>query len=73
MSRTLLQGVTSRIELEYLVGRASVIECLSEVNEIKLFTKWQIKEAFVADGLQVERKPRVLRTRGIHMGTLPQA
>jgi SAM-dependent methyltransferase len=69
MGRTTLRGSVSRIEFEYLVGRASGIERLSEVHDLTLFTQQQMEAAFSASGLRVERKPEALRTRGIYVGT----
>ena len=71
VSRTVLIGANSRIEFEYLVGRASGIERLSEVHILSLFTQQQMEAAFSAAGFRVERKPRALLTRGIYVGTLP--
>jgi SAM-dependent methyltransferase len=73
MSRTVLQEGISRLEFEYLVGRASGIQRISEVHDLTLFTQNQIQEAFVAAGFRVDRKPRALLTRGIYVGTLPRA
>jgi SAM-dependent methyltransferase len=71
MSRTVLDDAISRLEFEYLIGRASGIERISEVHELGLFAQEQMEAAFTAAGLIVERKPEILRTRGIYIGTLP--
>ena len=68
MSRTVLNGSVSRLEFEYLVGTARGVERRSEVQELRLFTQEQVESAFGAAGLSVDRKPEVLRTRGIYVG-----
>ena len=68
MSRTVIDGPVSRLEFEYLIGRPGGIERRSETHELGLFTQGQMEAAFRAAGLSVERKPEVLRTRGIYVG-----
>jgi SAM-dependent methyltransferase len=68
MSRTLIEGRTSRLEFEYLIGRPTGIERRREVHELRLFTQDEMEAAFAAAGLKVERKPEVLRTRGLYVG-----
>jgi dTDP-3-amino-3,6-dideoxy-alpha-D-glucopyranose N,N-dimethyltransferase/dTDP-3-amino-3,4,6-trideoxy-alpha-D-glucopyranose N,N-dimethyltransferase len=70
MSRTLIQDSVSRLEFEYLIGTAAGIQRCSEVHELGLFTQAQTESAFREAGLEVERKPKVLRTRGIYVGRL---
>ena len=67
MSRTLIEGVESRLECEYLIGRTTGIERRSEVHTLGLFTQAQMESAFAAAGLLVERLPHVLRTRGLYV------
>jgi SAM-dependent methyltransferase len=69
MSRTLIQDSVSRLEFEYLIGSDAGIERRSEVHELGLFTQAQTEAAFREAGLHVERRPKVLRTRGIYVGT----
>lgn len=68
MSRTVIDGSVSRLEFEYLIGRAEGLERRSEVHELGLFTQQQMEAAFTAAGLTVDRKPEALRTRGIYVG-----
>lgn len=72
MSRTVVDGLTSRLEFEYLIGRPSGIEHRSEVHELRLFTQSQMERAFEAAGLAVERRPEALGTRGIYVGWLSE-
>lgn len=67
MSRTLIDGTTSRLEFEYLIGRSSGIERRRETHTLSLFTQSQIEGAFAAAHLRVTRKPEVLRTRGLYI------
>ncbi len=71
MSRTVLDNSESRLEFEYLIGRASGIERLSEVHELGLFTQAQMEAAFTDACFVVERKPEILGTRGIYIATGP--
>jgi len=71
VSRTVIDGSISRLELEYLIGRPEGIERRSEVHELGLFTQAQMEDAFRAAGLSVERRPKVLRTRGLYVASLP--
>ena len=68
MSRTVIDAAVSRLEFEYLVGTAEGIERRTEVHELGLFTQDQMETAFASAGLSVERKPKVLRTRGTYVG-----
>ena len=72
MSRTVVDGVISRLEFEYLIGTAAGIERRSEVHELGMFTQPQMEAAFLASGCSVARKPEALRTRGIYVGTVPE-
>ncbi|MGI9627360.1 MAG: methyltransferase domain-containing protein [Longimicrobiales bacterium] len=68
MSRTMVEGTTSRLEFEYLVGTSEGIERRSEVHELGLFTKDQMAGAFLAAGLTVDHLPKSLRNRGLYVG-----
>lgn len=68
MSRTVIQDRISRLEFEYLIGTANGLERRSEVHELGLFTQAEMEKAFRATGLQVERRPEALRTRGLYVG-----
>lgn len=67
MSRTLIEGTTSRLEFEYLIGRSTGIERLREAHTLSLFTQSQMEAAFSAAGLAATRKPEALRTRGLYL------
>jgi SAM-dependent methyltransferase len=71
MSRTLVDGTTSRLEFEYLIGRPSGIERRRETHTLRLFTQSQMEAAFAAAGLSVTRQPAVLRTRGLYITVKP--
>ncbi len=68
MSRTLVEGSTSRLEFEYLIGSRDGIEHRSEVHELALFTQQEMEAAFEEAGLRVRRIPEMLRTRGVYIG-----
>jgi SAM-dependent methyltransferase len=68
MSRTLIEGRTSVLEFEYLIGRPTGIERRREVHRLTLFTQGEMEAAFRAAGLSVRRMPEVLRTRGLYVG-----
>lgn len=68
MSRTVVDGPISRLEFEYLIGRADGIERRAEVHELGLFTQAEMEAAFAAVGLAVERQKEALRTRGVYVG-----
>lgn len=69
VSRTVVDGTISRLEFEYLIGTADGIERKSELHELGLFTQAQMEGAFRAAGLSVQRRPKVLRTRGLYVAT----
>jgi SAM-dependent methyltransferase len=70
MSRTAIEGSISRLEFEYLIGRAEGLERRSETHVLGLFTQQEMEAAFKAAGLLVDRKPEALRTRGIYVGRI---
>jgi hypothetical protein len=67
MSRTLIDGTTSRLEFEYLIGRSTGIVRRRETHTLSLFTQSQMEAAFAAADLRVTREPEVLRTRGLYI------
>ena len=71
MQRTLIDGSTSYLEFEYLVGSPRGIERLSERHALGLFTREQMEMAFSAAGLSVEWRDAGLRRRGAYIGHLP--
>jgi SAM-dependent methyltransferase len=68
MSRTVIEGTTSHLEFEYLVGRGEGLERRSEIHELGMFTQAEMEEAFRGAGLSVERLPEALRMRGLYVG-----
>jgi SAM-dependent methyltransferase len=68
IGRTLIDGVTSTLEMHYLIGRPEGIEHREERHELGLFTQREMEEAFRSAALSVTRLPEVLRTRGIYVG-----
>jgi len=68
VSRTLLEGKTSVLEFEYLIGRPSGIERRHERHELGLFTQAEMEAAFRAAGLDVTRRPEEDGTRGLYVG-----
>ena len=71
MQRTLIDGSTSHLEFEYLVGSPGGIEHLSERHSLGLFTREQMEMAFRAAGLLVEWRDAGLRRRRAYIGQLP--
>jgi dTDP-3-amino-3,4,6-trideoxy-alpha-D-glucopyranose N,N-dimethyltransferase len=69
MSRNVIEGSISRLEFEYLIGTPEGIEHRSETHDLGLFTQGQMESAFGQAGLAVERLPKMLRTRGVYVGT----
>jgi SAM-dependent methyltransferase len=67
MSRTLIEGASSILEFEYLIGRSSGIERRRETHTLSLFTQLQMEAAFAAAGLSVTRLPAALRMRGLYI------
>jgi hypothetical protein len=54
MGRTEIDGRISRIQFEYLIGRAAGIEHASETHELGLFTKEEMLACFDAAGLRAD-------------------
>lgn len=67
MSRTSIRGDVSRLEFEYLVGRPTGIERLSEIHELGLFTRTLMEESMRAQGLDVSYDPEGLIGRGLYV------
>ncbi|HEX5436746.1 MAG TPA: hypothetical protein VFW98_06285 [Gemmatimonadaceae bacterium] len=68
MSRTAIEGAISRLEFEYLIGKATGLERRSEVHEFGLFTHAEMEAAFSEAGLSVEWRDAALRRRGVYVG-----
>lgn len=69
MSRTVVDGLVSRLEFEYLVGTSQGIERMSETHALGLFTQSQMEGAFEDAGLKVTRVDGALKARGMYIGT----
>ena len=67
MARVVIDGNISRLEFEYVIGRAERIERRSEIHELGLFTQEQMETGFGAAGLTVERRRNVMRKRGVYI------
>lgn len=65
MAYTEVDGRLSRIRFEYLVGRASGIEHLTEVHELGLFTTDEQLHAFEEVGLMATHDPVGVDGRGL--------
>jgi SAM-dependent methyltransferase len=65
MAHTEVDGRLSRIRFEYLVGRASGIEHLTEVHELGLFTTEEQLRAFEEVGLTATHDPSGVDGRGL--------
>jgi len=71
MARTSIQGAVSRLEFEYLVGRPTGIERLSEVHELGLFPRDLVADALRAQGLEPTFDPDGLIGRGLWIARKP--
>ena len=69
LSRTFIEGRISRLEFDYLIGRADHVEQRSETHRLGLFTEAEMIGAFRSAGLSVERRRGLLRKRGVYLGT----
>lgn len=67
MIRSAVEGRISRLESEYLVGRATGIEHLSEIHELGLFTVDEMLACFAAAGLRVDYDPEGIFGRGLYI------
>jgi hypothetical protein len=65
MAHTEVDGRLSRIRFEYLVGRPSGIEHLTEVHELGLFTTEEQLGAFQDVGLEATHDPSGVDGRGL--------
>jgi SAM-dependent methyltransferase len=68
MARTYVEGKLSRLEFDYLIGRADRVEHRSETHRLGLFTQDEMETAFRGAGLSVERRRGVMRDRGVYVG-----
>jgi SAM-dependent methyltransferase len=69
MARTEVEGRLSRLQFEYLIGRADGIVHRSEVHELGLFTVAEMTAAFTAAGLAVDYDPAGPSGRGLYVAT----
>ncbi|MGH7619282.1 MAG: class I SAM-dependent methyltransferase [Gemmatimonadaceae bacterium] len=65
VTRTIVDGRISRLEFEYLIGRATGIEHASEVHELGLFSTDELLECFRVAGLDAGYDPDGLSGRGL--------
>ena len=71
MSLTVVDGLISRLEFEYVIGTARGLERRSERHELGLFTEQQMTGAFAAAGLDVERRREALGPRDLYLAIAP--
>ena len=62
------KGTVSLLDIDFLIGRNGTVERLHERHEMGLFTDAEMREAFVAAGLAVERDDRYPSGRGLYIG-----
>jgi hypothetical protein len=67
MSHVEIDGPLSRLRFEYLFGRATGIEHLSEVHELGLFTVEEMLVFFRDAGLHVDYYPQGPSGRGLYL------
>jgi SAM-dependent methyltransferase len=67
MIRSSVEGNISRLEAEYLIGRATGIEHRSELHELGLFTVDEMLACFDAAALHVEYDPEGFIGRGVYI------
>jgi SAM-dependent methyltransferase len=67
MSHTEIEGRISRLRFEYLIGRSSGIERLSETHELGLFTSAEMLAAFGQAGLRATRDTHGPYGRGLYV------
>lgn len=68
MSHTKIQGRISRLQFEYLIGRASGLARASETHELGLFRRDEMEACFANAGLLCEYDPSGLADRGLYVG-----
>lgn len=67
MSRIHVEGRLSRLRFEYLIGRDTGIEHVSEDHELGLFTTDEMQACFAAAGLSAEFDSEGLCGRGLYV------
>jgi trans-aconitate methyltransferase len=65
MSHMTVEGRTSHLRFEYLIGRATGIEHAVELHELGLFTTEEMADGFARAGLRAEHDPVGLSDRGL--------
>ena len=65
MSQSSVEGRTSRVHFEYLIGRADGLARASEVHELGLFTTDEMRACFEAAGLECAYDPVGPTNRGL--------
>jgi SAM-dependent methyltransferase len=61
------EGSLSVLDIHYLIGRPTGIECVRERQELGLFTEEQHLDAFRAAGLEARFEPEGLSGRGLYV------
>lgn len=61
-------GDASLLDIDFLIGRNGMVERLHERHEMGLFTDAEMRAAFVAAGLSVERDDQYPSGRGLYIG-----
>ncbi|HEY2375252.1 MAG TPA: class I SAM-dependent methyltransferase [Gemmatimonadaceae bacterium] len=70
MAHTEVDGRLSRIRFEYLIGRASGIEHVTEMHELGLFTTEEILDSFQQAGLLATHDPHGVDGRGLFLARM---
>ena len=70
MSHVEIDGRLSRLRFEYLIGRPTGIEHLSEVHELGLFTVEEMLVCFRQAGLSVDYYPNGPSGRGLYLARI---
>lgn len=70
MGRTEVDGRTSRLHFEYLIGRGGIIERASETHELGLFTTDEMAGCFRAAGFVPEHDPVGIDQRGLFIASI---
>jgi SAM-dependent methyltransferase len=67
MTHTTVEGRLSTLRFDYLIGRASGIEHVTELHELGLFTTDEMLESFERAGLPATHDPKGLDDRGLFL------
>jgi SAM-dependent methyltransferase len=67
MTHTSVDGRLSRLRFEYLIGTTAGLRRASEIHELGLFTRTEMREAFETAGLTVNFDPEGPTGRGLYV------